>query len=758
MHIVLIRHGSRIDKTNPGISPIQSEVSIIPATEKINKNLISLLKPVPKQTETDETDFESFKWLSNFDPPLNEVLASNEMESSFKKIATNVLGNHKADKIMIHSSPYNRCIQTSELLLNRLKNCKQVDNKTVTKLRVDQGLSEWLNENYNLKYLPPNDDGYSMINNVNAYLNQSINENDLKGDFSLKTRNQLRDVKDPLWSYNQLGHCGEYGESASNFTRRCFYYLINLLQFYYTRQNTEADKHTVVFIISHGAVISTLLQILLGRSVFNEIPLCSPIYFKQSEKRRSVFKLRDYDFNLFNLLSPSSDQEFYKILDTPIDLTRLDPDNLRSELTIGTTGYTTIIQSIPKKLDITSPKSNSKKTGRKRRNTINIGEKENDKNENEGIESLKQTRSSRQLYLLNKDTNDEKVIDLDKLHSYFGSGTDTETESENELDKVHSNNIISINDFDDNGKSLTDNVFKGSIASLSSFNEENKSKFQLNDKNFYSKAEPIKSDPYSHFFLSRSSTVDDEMSDYDGISISRRSSSGFSDNKLRPGFKMTSSSNNNDNDCNDNNDDYPNNKNKNSSIIDISTESDIESDEGNESDDNNILSFGTKFKLQRIIDKQENIIPKEKVTLEDNAVINGTFKNILVGSHSKLDSIEQENGQKPYLGPTNNSSSGVGLSGLNNKSHDDTIKLVVPKLISTRNMELLVRGGESDREEEEYSRNKEGFSKLGKFLLGKQGSFNALQENWINKDADPDYADGSDESDSDGGWFGGFSR
>ncbi|GAV27048.1 hypothetical protein PMKS-000509 [Pichia membranifaciens] len=202
MHIVLIRHCTRIDKSKQGISPGQSEVSLH-AGDKNDNN-----------SRDDDYD-ESSNWLSNFDPPLNEDIASLEMESAFKKISNDILSKNRTKQIMIHSSPYNRCIQTSELLLDKIIHGKQNDGEKInTKLRVDQALSEWLNENYNLKYLPPNDDGYSMINNVNAYLNQpSLSANN--GAFTEKTKNQLRKVKDSTWSYNQLGHCGEYGESAS---------------------------------------------------------------------------------------------------------------------------------------------------------------------------------------------------------------------------------------------------------------------------------------------------------------------------------------------------------------------------------------------------------------------------------------------------------------------------------------------------------------------------------------------------------------
>lgn len=745
MHIVLVRHCTRIDKSKHGISPGQSEISLkgiknnnIQTNDQNGMAKEGNIQQTAEEDE-DEEEEEPFKWLSNFDPPLNERIAAKEMDSAFKKISNNVASKKQPRKIMLHSSPYNRCIQTTELLLDRILHSKQFDNKPNIKLRVDQALSEWLNENYNLKYLPPNDDGYSMINNVNAYLNQmnfnsetNVINNKKNYGFNQQTRQQLKNVKDATWSYNKLGHCGDYGESASSFTSRCFKYLINLLQFYYGKQDSTEDRQMVVVIISHGAVISTLLQILLGRSVFNEIPLCTPIYFKQSERRRSVFKLRDYDFNLSNLLSPSSDKEFYKILDSPIDLTKLDPDNLRSELTIGTTGYTTIIQSIPKKIE--SPKLTNSSTRRRRRNTINIGEKEKDHNEDNGIETLKQTRSSRQLYLLNKDTSEEKVIDLDKLHSYFGGdGSESESESDHE-------------NFDDNKgtESLKKNVFKGSITSLSSFNEENKSKFQLNMKNFFSKPSPIKSDPFSHFYLTTSSSYDTELSDYDEFNMSRRGSEDNGENNemsKKIGFNIDYDSSEEENDMTD--------KKSNTSE---------EGEDEEEEEDDHILSFGTRNKVYEITKKlQQEVNSSNNLKTNSSTIFDGTFSKGPIRSSNELEGLNNKSGSK-----LDSVINGLGINKLNsndtiniantNANSGSNIKLVIPKLISTRNMNMKVRGG-SEGEEiiEENNNSKKSCNNLLKKMV-------ATSPNGYGLSGDASDSESESGSDSEGGWFGGFSR
>ncbi|VEU22846.1 DEKNAAC103940 [Brettanomyces naardenensis] len=273
-----------------------------------------------------------------------------------------------------------------------------------------------------------------MINNVNAYLNTDGVYGPSDGTIlNSTTKGHLRDIRDPTWSYNELGHCSDYGEPPLDFKRRCFDYLTSLMQYYYRRQSYEADKDTVVFVISHGAVISTLLQMLLNRPVFNEIPLCTPVYFKQSDHRRTVFSLMDYDFDLNKILSFSSDRELFKLLQCPIDMSMMNFENSANELTIGSSDYTTIIQSPPQPGRSRSSSGSASK--KPRSNTISLGEPQESLDDSEKT-NLRQTRSSKQLHVMN--TGDDRSIDLDKLASYFdnysdsGSGSDEEEEGTDE--------------------------------------------------------------------------------------------------------------------------------------------------------------------------------------------------------------------------------------------------------------------------------------------------------------------------------------
>ncbi|GMG32020.1 unnamed protein product [Ambrosiozyma monospora] len=197
---------------------------------------------------------------------------------------------------------------------------------------------------------------------------------------------------------------------------------------YYRNQSFSEDKHTTIIIVSHGAVISALLQLILGRPIFNEVPLCTPIYLKQSTRRRSVFNFMDYDFNLSRILAPPSDRELLRIINTPLDMTMLDFESIRDDfqVTIGDEGFTRIIQS-PQRSRSSSLTSSSR---RKRSNTLDLGRRKTlGSDEESERNALKQTRSFRSLQVMGSG-NSKRTINLDKLHSYFSAGSSSEDDED----------------------------------------------------------------------------------------------------------------------------------------------------------------------------------------------------------------------------------------------------------------------------------------------------------------------------------------
>lgn len=225
---------------------------------------------------------DSTGWVSNFDPPVNATLATDQVEECVKSL------NHVINPethILLHTSPYNRCMQTSGMLAKALPTSR-------VKIRVDQGLGEWLSTSCDLTLLPPNDNGISLMSNVNSYINDA----------------GLQELRDMTWNMNRFSRGGQYGELLAEFKLRCLNYLKAMIGFYTTGAGAVKDENTVVFVVSHGPCIVTFLQLLICRPIFNEIPSCVP------------FSLHYSNFLCF--------KEYGSFLDKSLKITRSEADRI----------------------------------------------------------------------------------------------------------------------------------------------------------------------------------------------------------------------------------------------------------------------------------------------------------------------------------------------------------------------------------------------------------------------------------------------
>ncbi|KAG7883695.1 hypothetical protein KL938_002280 [Ogataea parapolymorpha] len=388
MHIILLRHASRADKHDSDWSSPKSD-SIVHKPDH---------------------------WLATYDPPLDPSLALNEVESAYKKISAHI---PSASRIFMHCSPYNRCVQTARLLARHFAHADSgIHSQTSPaiqrklKLRIDQGLSEWLNENFRLDYLPPNDGGASMISNANFYL-----ENTCTGlSVADGEKSELKLLKDPDWLHNKFGKCGDYGEKPSEFELRCANYLGNLVQYYETHASEELKENSVIVIITHGALVSMFLQVILGRRNFSEIPVCTPIYLKNGRPECYFFK--DYDFNLKSFVPITKDQEFYYLLDTEFKLTDLNSKATKEHH--SATFITDVSKSVLRY---------SETMHRPRSRTISVVGPGTDSS-NKITAPLRQVRSSKQLHLMDNTTKEGKILDLNKLQGFLGVTSDSDDESD----------------------------------------------------------------------------------------------------------------------------------------------------------------------------------------------------------------------------------------------------------------------------------------------------------------------------------------
>ncbi|KAG7783809.1 hypothetical protein KL910_000540 [Ogataea haglerorum] len=387
MHIILLRHASRADKDDSDWFSPKSDLRI----------------------------YKPDHWLAAYDPPLNPFLALKEVELAYKKISSHI---PSASRVFMHCSPYNRCVQTARLLSKHFvhtdSGIQSQANPAIQrtlKLRIDLGLSEWLNENFRLDYLPPNDGGASMISNVNLYFENAVNSLSPSDDGN----SELKVLKDPDWLHNKFGKCGDYGELPSEFQLRCANYLGDLVQFYETHVPEELKEESVILIITHGALVSTFLQLILGRRNYSEIPVCTPIYLKNGQPECYLFK--DYDFNLKSFVPVTKDQEIYYLLNTEFKLT-----DLNSKATIQDQSPIFI------KDNSRSESHSSQTIHRPRSRTINAVGPGTDSN-NKKVAPLRQVRSSRQLHLMGNATKG-KILDLNKLQGFLGVTSDSDDESD----------------------------------------------------------------------------------------------------------------------------------------------------------------------------------------------------------------------------------------------------------------------------------------------------------------------------------------
>ncbi|ODQ80155.1 hypothetical protein BABINDRAFT_129297 [Babjeviella inositovora NRRL Y-12698] len=160
---------------------------------------------------------------------VSEYLSSNDMD------------------VVIHSSPYLRCLQTSVELAHRL----QAAHLGKVSLKVDHALSEWLH--LNLKFVPPLDNGLSLEADV-AKIQSTM---PLASNVSV----------DLTWNTAALGSFNSYGVSYYEYRESINRYIRNLTSYY-----TLSRKPMLIIVVTHGIAVNCLLQFLLNKSLFHEVP------------------------------------------------------------------------------------------------------------------------------------------------------------------------------------------------------------------------------------------------------------------------------------------------------------------------------------------------------------------------------------------------------------------------------------------------------------------------------------------------------
>ena len=205
-----------------------------------------------------------------YDPPLTAKGISQAHQTGLAiKRALPTSPTTPGRRLLLHTSPYLRCVQTALTLAAAL------EEKVL--LRIDAWLGEWLTPDYYTDIDPPPPSRQLCAAAVAS----------LRG-----VRKESVDV-DWGWDSLALGGGGEYGEEWGSMHHRFNKGLTKLLQFYEhegqystekkngVRGNGDADGgdngdvDTVLILVTHGAGCNALLGALSRKPVLTDIPISS---------------------------------------------------------------------------------------------------------------------------------------------------------------------------------------------------------------------------------------------------------------------------------------------------------------------------------------------------------------------------------------------------------------------------------------------------------------------------------------------------
>lgn len=181
-----------------------------------------------------------------YNPPLADLGHSQATEAG-RYIRS--LMHQQPKRVMVHTSPFLRCVQTAAHIAEELIGCNP-------KIRMDAALGEWLTPDYFSASGPPPDDNHADL------ANQAVS--------ALQRQSKLRLVENG-WNITCLGDSGSMREFWSEMHLRFEHYLKRLNGFY-SKHNRKIET---LIIVTHGAGVSSLLTHFCGEPVLSEIRLGS---------------------------------------------------------------------------------------------------------------------------------------------------------------------------------------------------------------------------------------------------------------------------------------------------------------------------------------------------------------------------------------------------------------------------------------------------------------------------------------------------
>ena len=236
--IFFIRHGARLDQLDPEWH---------------------LSSPTPYDPPLTQKGFQQSKQTGL---AINQILLPHHLSQPTQTSSSQVSEQTHVDpgvRVIIHTSPFLRCIQTALALSSELT----LPHKPL--LRVDAWLGEWLTPDYYMDIPPPP---------PSRQLCQSA-----LGELASRVRNEGNVNVDWSWDSLKCGDGGEYGEEWTSMHDRVSKGLHRMLRYYQmpgsVQNGDTVALKTVVILVTHGAGCNALLGALTKKPVLRDIPISS---------------------------------------------------------------------------------------------------------------------------------------------------------------------------------------------------------------------------------------------------------------------------------------------------------------------------------------------------------------------------------------------------------------------------------------------------------------------------------------------------
>lgn len=259
MRIVVVRHASRQDKLDPewpNYSPT----------------------PYDPPLSTD-----GFAQADSAGAKIAALLNHLDAIKSASQCPAGTLGaRFQESNVVIHSSPFLRCVQTAQYIAKHVK-CERI--------RLDAAFGEWLTPDYFEHCAPPPDDNHRAL----SQSSRQWLDNHGSGH-----------LVDNYWPLSELGNSGQYGETYDELRARFGSGVDNLIQVYgppphakppgspmsqssshsrelvaRSRSVSFSGSQTIV-IVTHGAGCNALLGHLLKKPLLNNVALASYVALELS--------------------------------------------------------------------------------------------------------------------------------------------------------------------------------------------------------------------------------------------------------------------------------------------------------------------------------------------------------------------------------------------------------------------------------------------------------------------------------------------